>query len=89
MPLIVPGVLIQGYGLIRNPLSSGPIRVPSCSIGSFPYLSVSVIPPHRCHRIPVTQGVMFCTLPQAFDSKYTPASLSKPLKSGFSFDKAM
>ncbi|VEL20337.1 unnamed protein product [Protopolystoma xenopodis] len=35
---------------------------------------------HRCHRIRATQGVMFYT---AFDSMYTPASLSKPPKSGF------
>ncbi|VEL26476.1 unnamed protein product [Protopolystoma xenopodis] len=77
------GVLIQGCGLFRNPLSSGSIRVPYCSVGSFPYLPVSMISAHRCHRIRATQGVLFYTLPQLFASTYTPASLSKLLKSGF------
>ncbi|VEL33903.1 unnamed protein product [Protopolystoma xenopodis] len=67
--------------------SKGPFRV-SCSVGAFSYMPLSVISRHRCHYIRATQSVMFCTLPQACDSTYSPASLSKPLKSGFSIGLA-
>ncbi|VEL20933.1 unnamed protein product [Protopolystoma xenopodis] len=62
------------------------MHLSSCPAGPFPYLPVPVISPHPCHRIHATQGVMFYTLPQAFDSTCTPASLSKPIKSGLSID---
>ncbi|VEL07256.1 unnamed protein product [Protopolystoma xenopodis] len=52
---------------IRNNVNWRIRLVPSSSVVSFPYLPVSVISRHRCHRIRATQGVMFYTLPRAFD----------------------
>ncbi|VEL12081.1 unnamed protein product [Protopolystoma xenopodis] len=49
---------IQNCGLMRNPLVSVPIRVTSCSAGSFHCLPVSMNSPHRCHRIRSPQCVL-------------------------------
>ncbi|VEL38362.1 unnamed protein product [Protopolystoma xenopodis] len=68
LPPIVPGVVIQGCGSIRNPLPSCHIKVPSCSVGSRPHLPVYVISPHHCHRIRATQGVV---LPSASSQTYS------------------
>ncbi|VEL34094.1 unnamed protein product [Protopolystoma xenopodis] len=86
-PYTVPEMLIQNCGLIRNSLPSGPIRVPSCSVGFFPNLPVSVISLHRSNVSMILKAWLY-TLPQAFDSTYTPPSLSNPLKSGFSIGMA-
>ncbi|VEL12200.1 unnamed protein product [Protopolystoma xenopodis] len=51
--------------------------------GYVSYLAGSVISLDHCHHIRATQGIMFYTLPQASNNRYTPASLSRPPKSGF------
>ncbi|VEL39584.1 unnamed protein product [Protopolystoma xenopodis] len=74
--------------LIRNPLPSGPISVPSYYVGCFSLRPVSVVSRHRCHRIRAIQGTMFYTLPQDFASTDTPALLNKSLKPEFLFGMA-
>ncbi|VEL41004.1 unnamed protein product [Protopolystoma xenopodis] len=47
-------------------------------------MPVSVISLQRFHRIRAIFKALFYTLPQAYDSTHTSASLSKPPESGFS-----